>query len=114
MGGLLPGGWPEVMARNRDLALQARAILCTALEIEPPAPEDMIGSMASIPLPMGAPGSPAARLDSDALCEWFRKRGLRTWLYPHPVPLLRVSAQLYNNLGQYQQLAKLLAEALHA
>lgn len=114
MGGLLPGGWPEVMARNRDLALQARAILCTTLGIEPPAPEGMIGSMASVPLPVGAPGSPAARLDSDALCEWLRKRGLRTWLYPHPVPLLRVSAQLYNDLGQYQQLAKLLAEALHA
>ncbi len=113
MGGLLPGGWPELMARNRTLALQGRDVLCAALVLESAAPDVMIGSMASIPLPAAAPGSPAARLDSDALCEWFRARGIRTWLYPHPLPLLRISAQLYNNLDQYRELAKLLAEALH-
>jgi len=113
MGGLLPGGWPELMARNRALALQARDVLCTALRLDAPVPDGMIGSMASVPLPAAAPGSPAARLDSDALCEWFRERGIRTWLYPHPVPLLRVSAQVYNNIDQYGQLATLLTEALH-
>ena len=113
MGSLLPGGWPELMTRNRALALQARDILCAALDLEAPAPDGMIGSMASIALPAAEPGSPAARLDSDALCEWFRERGVRTWLYPHPVPVLRASAQLYNNRGQYQRLATLLAEALH-
>jgi isopenicillin-N epimerase len=113
MGGLLPGGWAELMARNRALALQARELLCAAMGVDPPAPDAMIGSMASIPLPAADPGSPAARLDNDALCEWFRERGIRTWLYPHPVPLLRVSAQLYNNLDQYRQLATLLAQALH-
>lgn len=113
MGGLLTGGWPEVMARNRDLALRARDILCAALGVDAPAPNAMIGSMASIPLPAAEPGSPAARLDSDALCAWFRERGVRTWLYPHPVPLLRVSAQLYNSPDQYQRLATLLVEAVH-
>ena len=113
MGGLLPGGWPELMARNRALALQARDILCAALRLDPPAPDAMIGSMASVPLPAAEPGSPAARLDSDALCEWFRERGIRTWLYPHPLPLLRASAQLYNSIDQYRQLATLLIEALH-
>ena len=113
MGGLLPGGWPELMTRNRALALQARDILCTALGLNAPAPDGMIGSMASITLPAADPGSPAARLDSDALCEWFRERGVRTWLYPHPVPVLRAAAQLYNNRDQYQRLATLLAEALH-
>jgi isopenicillin-N epimerase len=113
MRGLLPGGWPELMARNRGLALQARDVLCSALGIEPPAPDAMIGSMASIPLPAPGPGSPAARLDHDALGEWFRERGVRTWLYPHPVPLLRLSAQLYNDLDQFRRLAALLAEALH-
>ena len=113
MGGLLPGGWPELMTRNRALALQARDILCTALGLNAPAPDGMIGSMASITLPAADPGSPAARLDSDALCEWFRERGVRTWSYLHPVPVLRASAQLYNNRDQYQRLATLLAEALH-
>ena len=114
MGGLLPGGWSELMTRNRTLALQARDILCAALGVDPPAPNAMIGSMASIPLPAAEPGSPAARLDSDALCEWFRDLGIRTWLYPHPVALVRVSAQLYNDRSQFQQFATLLAGALHA
>ena len=38
VGSLLPGGWPEVMATNRALALEARAILCAALGVAAPAP----------------------------------------------------------------------------
>ena len=38
LGGLLPGGWPELMATNGALALKARAILCEALGVPPPAP----------------------------------------------------------------------------
>ena len=44
MGALLPGGWPELMAANHALALAARDLLCEALGIAPPAPDDMIGS----------------------------------------------------------------------
>jgi isopenicillin-N epimerase len=113
MGGLLPGGWPELMERNRSLALQARDLLCSEFGLEPPAPDSMIGSMASLPLPAAKAGSAAATLDCDSLTAWFRERGVRTWLYPHPVPLLRVSAQVYNDLGQYRRLSALLAEALH-
>jgi selenocysteine lyase/cysteine desulfurase len=69
--------------------------------------------MASIPLPAAAAGSPAAQLDSKGLHDWFRERDVETWLYPNPVPLLRVSAQLYNDFGQFQKLARLLDEALH-
>ena len=113
MGDLQPGGWPQVMAANRALALRARALLLESLGAPAPCPEAMIGSMASIPLPAAAAGSPAARLDSKGLHDWFRERGVETWLYPNPVPLLRVSAQLYNDFGQFQTLARLLDEALH-
>jgi isopenicillin-N epimerase len=113
IGGLLAGGWPEVMATNHALALAARDLLCGELGVDAPAPDAMLGSMASVPLPAPAPGSPAARLDSERLCAWFRERGVRTWVYSLPRPLLRVSAQLYNDIGQYRQLASLLAEALH-
>ena len=51
MGGLLPGGWPEIMARNRNLALEARNILCQTLQISAPCPDECIGSMAAVPLP---------------------------------------------------------------
>ena len=112
MGSLLPGGWTEVMATNRALALRARDLLCGSLRVDAPAPDTMIGSMAAIPLPAAAPGSVAASLDSDRLGGWFRERGVRTWLSRQPLPLLRVSAQLYNNIGQFETLAGLLAEAL--
>ncbi len=112
VGALLPGGWPQVMATNHALAIAARQLLCERLGVGVPAPESMIGSMASVPLPAPAPGSPAARLDSEALCAWVRERGVRTWLYGQPLPLVRVSAQLYNDIDQFRQLAALLAEAL--
>jgi isopenicillin-N epimerase len=112
MAGQMPGGWPEVMATNRALALKARAILLQTLGVASPCPETMIGSMASIPLPRPKEGSPAQRLDPKGLHDWFRERAIETWLHPFPVPLLRISAQLYNYAGQYQQLADLLAEAL--
>ncbi len=115
LGSLLPGGWPEVMARNRGLALEARAILCAALGAAAPVPGSMIGSIASVPLPAPAPGSPAGGLSHEGLMNWFRERGVETWLYPWPCAggkLLRVSAQLYNTRVQYESLAALVLEAL--
>lgn len=113
IGSLLPAGWPQVMAANRALALQARALLLESTGADAPCPEPMIGSMASIPLPPAAVGSPAHRLDSEGLHSWFRERGIETWLSAHPRPLLRVSAQLYNDFDQFQELARRLEEALH-
>jgi isopenicillin-N epimerase len=113
IGGLLPAGWPQVMAANRALALQARALLLETTGVDAPCPETMIGSMASITLPPPAAGSPAHELSSEGLHRWFRERGVETWLYPHPVPLLRISAQLYNHLDQFKLLSGLLEEALH-
>jgi len=115
LGGLLPGGWPELMARNRALALRARAILCEGLGVEAPCPEAMIGALASVPLPRAAVGAPAERLDHDALAAWFRERGTETWFSPGAGPggrVVRASAQLYNDEEQYRRLATLLGEAL--
>ncbi|HSY96313.1 MAG TPA: aminotransferase class V-fold PLP-dependent enzyme [Steroidobacteraceae bacterium] len=112
IGGLLPAGWPQVMAANRALTLQARALLLKTCAGGLPCPESMIGSMASIPLPVPEAGSPAARLDYRGLHAWFRERGVETWLYADPVPLLRISAQLYNHVDQFRHLATLLEEAL--
>jgi isopenicillin-N epimerase len=119
LGGLLPGGWPALMETNRALALRARAILLEALGVSAPAPEAMIGAMASVILPAALPGSPAARLDREQLADWMRARGAEPWFYAWPVDdgnsggkLVRVSAQLYNTETQFVRLAGLLAEAL--
>ncbi len=114
VGSLVPGGWPGVMARNRSLALRGRALLCEALDVEPPCPDGMIGAMASLPLPASAPGSPAATLDHDGLTSWLRARGVESWLYPWPCgggKVVRLSAQLYNVEAEYERLAALLVEA---
>ena len=115
LGSLLPGGWPEVMTRNRALALEAREAVERAIRVPPAAPAEMIGSMASVPLPKAAPGSAAARLGPHELGVWLRERGVEAWLYPWPSPggmLVRVSAQLYNAKVEYERLGALLAEAL--
>ena len=50
VGSLLPGGWPDVMAANRRLAIAARDVLCRAAGTAAPCPEEMIGSLASVML----------------------------------------------------------------
>ena len=113
LGTLLPGGWPKLMAINRGLALEARAYLCESLGIDPPCPESMIGSMASVVLPRAASVAAASRLEGDALAGWFRDRGVETWLSRRPFNLLRVSAQLYNSIAQVHRLTELTLQALH-
>jgi isopenicillin-N epimerase len=115
LGSLLPGGWPEIVARNHALALAARARVAAALAVSLPCPDGMVGAMASIPLPAPAAGSPAERLDPDGLADWTRERGIESWFCDWAAPggkLVRVSAQLYNDEEQYGRLASLLVEAL--
>ncbi|MET0552299.1 MAG: aminotransferase class V-fold PLP-dependent enzyme [Vicinamibacteria bacterium] len=115
LAGLLPGGWPEMQARNRALALRARDLLCDALGTAAPAPDALIGSLASVPLPAARPDAPAAALDFEQLALWTRTRGVESWFFPWPVAggtLCRASAQVYNDEGQYVRLAELLREAL--
>jgi isopenicillin-N epimerase len=56
--GLLPGGLPELMARNHAMSVSAQQILCERLGIPAPCPESMLGAMAAVPLGDGHPGGP--------------------------------------------------------
>jgi isopenicillin-N epimerase len=109
MGSLLPGGWPELMQQNRTKALAARQILCNALKVEPPCPDSMIGSMATVPLPSGS-----VETLYDALCHHYQIEVPVIPWHPAPTRLLRVSAQLYNTLAEYDQLASALVTLLAA
>jgi isopenicillin-N epimerase len=116
LGGLLPGGWPALMAANRGLALEARTILCSALRVAPPCPEEMIGSLATVPLPDGS-GTPSRSPFyqdplQDALLERF---GIEVPIVPWPAPpkrLVRVSCQAYNTRADFERLATALDELL--
>ena len=47
---LMPGGWSALRARNHDMALTGRDRLCHALDVAPPAPDEMLGAMAQMRL----------------------------------------------------------------
>jgi isopenicillin-N epimerase len=117
VGSLLPGGWPEIMANNRALALAARKILGEALSVPEPCPEEFIGSLATISLP-DAPSDawPRLPLNEYPLQDALRlKHSIEVPIIAWPAPpkrLLRISAQLYNSLPQYELLAKSLIEEL--
>ena len=111
MASLADGGWPEIRRRNRALALQARDILIDALQIEKPAPDEMIGSLAAVPIP----DSPYATHSlfgndpiQDVLFDQYRIE-VPVMLWPQaPKRVLRVSAQLYNETAEYERLADAL------
>jgi isopenicillin-N epimerase len=117
IGSLMPGGWPEVMARNRALALAARKTLCAALQVPEPCPEEFIGSLAAIPLPdagrdiVRQPPLKEPPLQYDLRMKHRIEVPIVTWPAP-PKRLLRLSAQLYNSLPQYEKLAAALTEEL--
>ena len=108
MASLAGGGWPEIMGRNHELALRARDVLTTAR----PAPDDMLGSMAAMPLPDGTQDS-APALYGDPLQDWLLfDRRIEVPVVPWPAPpkrLLRISAQLYNTIAEYEQLREALS-----
>jgi isopenicillin-N epimerase len=113
MGSLLPGGWDALRARNHALALEARGLLCAALRIPAPSPESMIGSLAAVPLPPGPPSDALPLTVAPLMAELFRRRRIEVivsnWPKP-PARVLRVSAQIYNDLSQYARLVEALAE----
>jgi isopenicillin-N epimerase len=111
VGALEPGGWPALMTRNHEMVLAARDLLCGMLQIDQPAPKEMIGSMAGVPLPdlTGEdPGGLLSPLNSELLAEGF-ETSVTLWPgWPHQV--LRLSAHHYNTIGEYQLLARRLSE----
>lgn len=116
LAGLLPGGWPELMAQNREKALAARRTLCEALGARPLAPDEMIGALAAVSLRDGDAGVPASPLYNDPLQDALLVRfGIEVPIVPWPLPpkrLVRVSAQLYNTPDDYRRLAEALRELL--
>jgi isopenicillin-N epimerase len=116
MGSLLPGGWPELMERNRSLALDARRVLCDALGVAPPCPEGMIGTLASVPLAEGHYAFTTTALEFDPLDRVLREEhGFEVPVLaypPGPASIIRIAAQIYNSLVQYERLAEVLSGLL--
>jgi isopenicillin-N epimerase len=118
LAAMVPGGWDEVRARNHTLVLAGRAAVADELAgllREPLPPDSAVGSMAAIPLPDGTDRTePPTDRDplQDRLWESHRiEVPIIAW--PHwPHRVIRISAQLYNDPSQYEQLGAALGAEL--
>jgi isopenicillin-N epimerase len=118
---LLDGGWPALRERNRQLALRARDLICSTLAIEAPAPDGMVGSMATVALPLG-PGNARADdgITDDALHAALEAQGIQVMVAPWPQRpdggpwrrVIRVSAAAYVAIEDIERLAGAIPGAL--
>jgi isopenicillin-N epimerase len=115
MGSLLPGDWLELMNRNRDLTIAARRSICQTLDIPLPTPDEMLGSIASVPLSSKflEVSNSVKKIDylnslQELLSQQFAiEVPVITW-GDSSTQLLRISAQIYNTKEQYEYLAETL------
>ena len=117
LAGLVEGGWPALMARNRALALEARRLLCAAAGTPPACPDEMVGSLASVILPDNAKAATGWRVPEPLQARLFEAHGIEVPIMRWPAPprrLVRVSCQLYNRAEQYARLADALRKDLAA
>ncbi|HBQ15906.1 MAG: aminotransferase class V-fold PLP-dependent enzyme [Sandaracinaceae bacterium] len=96
LSNLLPGGISALMDRNRQLARRARDALCSALTIDPPAPDSMLASMLALPL---EPDPSASEGEVDPLRGAILTRhaievGMSPWP-SSPRRALRISCPIY-------------------
>jgi len=110
MGGLFPGGWDELRARNRALALAGRDALLSAVGGEAPCPDEMISHLATVVLPEDdSPyeGHYEDPLQDALLAEYSVQVPVMRWT-PLRSRFIRISAQAYNSPEQYEYLAAAL------
>jgi isopenicillin-N epimerase len=121
---LLPGGWAALQGRNHALAVAGRDRLCLVLDAAAPAPDEMLGAMASVPLPLERRPGVVQGIDlyGDPVHDYLATLGMQVMVTPWPqLPyggpwrrLVRISAAVYNDLAQFERLADALPAALAA
>jgi isopenicillin-N epimerase len=103
-------GVARMRAYNRDLADRAANMLARRWGVSRPAPSSMCANLVSLPIPTGAFGTKDATMaeaDAAAAC-MERDHGIAVPLFAHEGQLwLRISAQIYNQLSDYERLAEL-------
>ena len=119
--GLRLGGLSQLQADNRALALAARYRLASALGVQRPCPDSMIGAMASLPLPPRSsaersPKTPVPPHIDPLQAVLYESHRIQVPVVPWSGPatrLLRISAQYYNDESDYQALAQAVLKELH-
>ncbi len=122
MGSMLPGGpgwggWDEVRRRNHELALAGRKLLNEMLGAEAAQPEEMIGSLATVRLPdrREAEDGQATKYHDPLQDRLIARHSIQVPIIPFKGSLgeggartryVRISAQLYNTIEQYEYLGR--------
>lgn len=109
MGAHRPDGWAGIRKSNHDLVLAGRDIVADALGVAAPAPDSMIGSISSLRVSPLAEAAPSIfdPLTDELHTEWSIEVPVFAWP-ESPQRLLRVSAQQYNTIADYERLAEAL------
>lgn len=104
---LHPGGWSAIRKANRRMALDARDRICGLLEIEPPCPARMLGSMATIPLPGRFQNRHHAGRMAPEQLRLFEEFGIEVpFVKVGDLRCFRISAHLHNAPAEYDYLAQ--------
>jgi isopenicillin-N epimerase len=116
VGSMLPGGWPALLRHNHDLIMAGRKRVCDIVGLSLPAPETMIGTMASLLIPEPAPelANRPTRYDDALQDELYNNHRIVVpiWRLNDNRRVIRLSAQVYNTLEQYEKLGHALADEL--
>jgi isopenicillin-N epimerase len=99
-------GWPAVRQRNNDLARRGAELVARRIGTSPPVADGLAAAMRLVPLPAPLAEAEARALEGRLLDEHgvvVPVTYLGGWRW------LRVSAQLYNTLNDYERLAGALA-----
>ena len=101
-------GFEEIRRYNHDLAWGAARMLSERWGTSLPMDEAMVGAMATLPLPerCGSTKEDAARLRDALLFEDRIEVQLHSW---SDRLWVRVSAQIYNEMADYERLAAAIA-----
>jgi isopenicillin-N epimerase len=113
---LVPGGWAALRERGHRLALEARDRLCDVLDLPTPVPDDMVGSMVTVPMPP-TDEPPRDETEEDRIGAAILAAGVRvavgSWPQrPTRAPwrrLLRVSAAPYTGADDLDALVRAVA-----
>ena len=114
------GSWEALRERNHALALRGREILCDALGCAPATPDDLVGSMATIVVPgvgLESGGTSPGGYEDPLQEKLVEKHKIQVPVWSLPSQgrrLLRISAQAYNAVEQYEYLARALKQELAA
>jgi isopenicillin-N epimerase len=99
-------GWPAVRQHNNELARQGAELVAGRIGTSPPSADGLAAAMRLVPLP-----EPLAESDARALEHWLlEEHGVVVPVTEHGGwRWLRLSAQLYNTMTDYERLADALA-----